>query len=489
VSRPAERVAAAPRAGSHPAALPPPRGSGQAHGLFLVALLLGACIRVVVQIAFPPAFVFSDGPRYLNMVDKLTPAPDRPVGYGGFLRALSWLTRDVSAVAITQHVLGLLTAVVIYVLLRHRGVSGRVATLATLPVLFDGMELVLEHSVLSDVLFDLLVVLAVAVLAWRPSPQPANAAYAGLLLGLAVLIRLVGEPMIVPAIVFCLLASKTVSARLGTALVLCLTFVLPLVVYAGWYASAHGTWALSQAGGRALYMRTTSFVDCSVVEVPAYERHLCPADPVGQRKDPTYYGWHDPRTLPALNPPPGISRDEALHDFAVSAIRGQPWDYLRISARDFLMTFALQRKDFYGYDTAYKWSFHHYVDYLPTPYTGPAYAGHGGQQPHTRHPLADFLDGYGHVVYVPGPLLLATLLLALAGLVWRRPRGAPPTRALIFLTTSLGVGLLLAPDLTAEFTWRYELPALVLVPIGAALAWTRIRSSGQPGTTATPSTD
>ena len=46
----------------------------------------------------------------------------------------------------------------LYALLRRWSVPPLVATLACLPALFDAMQLSLEHSVLSDVLFDLLVV-------------------------------------------------------------------------------------------------------------------------------------------------------------------------------------------------------------------------------------------------------------------------------------------------------------------------------------------
>ena len=451
------------------------------HRPFVIALALGAALRVLVQVAFPPAFIYSDGPMYLRLVNAMRPSPDRPVGYGVLLRVVSWATRDVWAVAVTQHVLGLVTAVVIYALLRRRGVSAGVATAATLPVLFDTMELVLEHSVLSDVLFDLMVLLGVAVLGWSRHPRVWSAAVAGGLFGAAALVRVVGEPVVVAAAVFCLLAAATLRARVVTAVVLCITFLVPVAAYASWYHHEHGVWALSQSG-RALYMRTTSFVDCSRLSLPSYERTLCPSDPVGQRQDPTYYGWHDPTTVKSLNPPPGVTLDAAMRDFALRAIRAQPWDYLRVAARDLAMTFSPVRANFFGYDTAYKWSFAHYVDYQPTNWTGPAYASHGGEQPTSLHPLADVLRGYGYVVYVWGPLVLAMVLTALAGLVTWRPRGGEGTRSLVYLSTALAMGLVLVPDLTAEFTWRYQVPELVLLPVGAALGWTRLRGTSlSPG--------
>ena len=72
------------------------------HRPFLVLLVLGTALRVVVQLSFPPAFVFSDGPGYLGLVDDLVPLTDRVVGYGVLLDALAWLSRGVWLVAVVQ---------------------------------------------------------------------------------------------------------------------------------------------------------------------------------------------------------------------------------------------------------------------------------------------------------------------------------------------------------------------------------------------------
>jgi hypothetical protein len=235
-------------------------------------------------------------------------------------------------------------------------------------------------------------------------------------------------------------------------------------------------------------MRTTAFVDCSRFSVPAYERPLCPVEPLGQRLDPTEYGWHMPDGTHGLEPPPGITPDDAMRDFAMTAIRAQPFDYARIVARDLAMNFTVPRVDRYEYDTASKWRFETYVDYRTTGWTRPAYAAHGGEQPHSVQPFADLLAMYGFVVYLWGPLLLLLILVAVAGLVLPRPSGAPRTRPLVLLALLIGVGLLIAPVVTAQFVWRYQLPAVVLVPLAAAAALTRLRKP-QPSTTATPSTD
>lgn len=454
---------------------------------FVLALAIGLVVRILVQYAFPPAFVFSDSPTYLAIADDLRPSPDRPVGYSVFLWLLARADRGVYLVAIVQHLIGLATAVLAYALLRRRGVSALVATLAVLPILFDGMVLTLEHSVLSDVLFHFLLVAAVALLAWRPAPQLWQTAAAGALLSVATVVRLVGGPGIVVAAVFVVLVVSTWRARIVHVVVLAAAFILPLTAYAGWYHHDRGAWALTQSGGLSLYMRTTSFVDCADLVVPSYERTLCPAEPLGSRRDPTYYGFHDARTVPRLHPPVGVSQDAAMRDFAKRAIRQQPLGFARVVARDFALPFiAPRRTDYFEYDTAHKWNLSNWVDYKPSDWTGPAYASHGGEEPRTRHPVGTWLRYVSFGLYVPGPVLLALLALSVPGLVVRRP-GVPGTRRLVLLLLGMPLVLILVPDVTAEFTWRYQMPLLVLLPMAAAVSWTRLRT--QPGTTATPSTD
>jgi hypothetical protein len=447
------------------------------HLPFLVLLVAGAALRVVVQLSFPPAFVFSDGPGYLGLVDDLTPSSYRVVGYGMFLRALSWASHDVWLVAVVQHLLGLATAVLAYVLLRRWGVGRWVAALATVPVLFDGMQLVLEHSVLSEVLFNLVVLAGLGALAWHRHPQLPTTVLGGALLGAAVCVRVVGEPMVVAAVLYCLFAAATWRTRLVHAVAVTAAFSVPLVGYAAWFHEDHGAWAMSESGGRALYMRTTAWVDCSRFTMPDYERPLCPEEPLGERLDPTEYGWHTPDASHDLTPPDGVTVDDAMHDFAVRAIRAQPWDYTHTVLRDVVLNFWPTREDRYEYDTADKWSFERYVDREQlTSFTEPAYKSHGGDLPSVHQPGASWLASYGTKAYLWGPALLALFVLALGSLfVPGRERGG--RRSVIALLLMVGGGLMIAPDVTAEFVWRYQLPAILLVPMAAAVGWSRIRAS------------
>ena len=158
-------------------------------------------------------------------------------------------------------------------------------------------------------------------------------------------------------------------------------------------------------------------------------------------------------------------------------------------ARDFVLGFAPTRIDHFEYRTGHKWSFARYLDFAPKgPRVQAAFAAHGGEVLHTRHPWADLVVGYGRVVYLPGRLAGAGARRARrAGVA--AGRGRPETRPLALLLLALGVGLVLVPDLTAEFTWRYQLPLVVLAPPAAALALTRTRARTEPGTVAAPGTE
>ena len=78
-----------------------------------------------------------------------------------------------------------------------------------------------------------------------------------------------------------------------------------------------------------------------------------------------------------------------------------------------------------------------------------------------------------HGVYTPGPLFLLCLITGLAGSVLafiRRPRyaAARPTALACLFFWATGVFVLGLSDLF-EFTWRYQIPALVTLPPAGAL--------------------
>jgi len=106
----------------------------------------------------------------------------------------------------------------------------------------------------------------------------------------------------------------------------------------------------------------------------------------------------------------------------------------------------------------------------------------GGGQPSVVRPLAEALRDYQlHGGYTPGPLLALAALAGLAGSCMsgflRREHNDTATACL--LITATAITLLLASD-AYEFSWRYQLPAIILLPaagiLGAAAITTAVRS-------------
>ena len=479
-------------AGDAPAPTGPRELSGRRawvrrNRVFLVAMALAVAVRTVVMLAYSPGFIHSDArSTYLPLMDDLTPNQSRPVGYGVLIiRPASWFTHDVTLVVGVQHLLGLASGVLIYALLRRWGVRPWVATLAAAPLLFDAMQLVLEHTALSDTLFDFLVVAGIASLAWKSDLDSRYVFAGGLFLGASVTVRTVAEPLILAAVIFCLWMARRWGKRLIASALVVAGFAIPVLAYATWYHQEHGVFALSEFTGKTLYLRSTSFVECPELDIPEYLRVLCPTDPVGQRYDPTWYVFSSKGNLQDLELPDGVTEDEALRTFAKEALRAQPLDYLHTVWRDFMLNFKVERIDYDEYSTAWKWTFITFDEEEVRNLDAPLYPGHGGML-QANQPWSNILVQYERYAYLAGPLLLGCLVLGVVGVVAPSRSDRRGLRAVTFLVVASGTGMLLTPAVTAEFVWRYQLPAIALLPAGAALAYTSLRGAGDQRTTGEP---
>src|SRR6266540_4182550 len=186
------------------------------HWLILAILAPAIALRVLAQLAYKPLLLYIDSYVYLANLHRLDPTGDYPIGYPLFLRPLLWLG-NLAVVAAIQHLLGLAMGVTIYLLLQRWGVRRWLAALAAAPVLLDAYQVQIEHNLMADTLLMAMLVAVVAVLTWRPRPGFVAAAVAGLLLGAAVVVRLVGEPLVLVAILFVAVAGSGRWRRLGLA--------------------------------------------------------------------------------------------------------------------------------------------------------------------------------------------------------------------------------------------------------------------------------
>ena len=462
---------------------------GAAHGVFGTALLAALALRVLAVAGYPTALWFGDSVGYLRSALRLEPSPTRPSGYSVMLRMLEPLHSFVAVVSV-QHLIGLATAVLLYALVwrharraawsRRRGpwLPGLLGTAVTLPVLFDAYQIELEHLLLADSLFMLLVVAAVVVLLWRPAVSLRAAAAAGVLLGLAATTRAIGLPLLAVVLLWSLLRRRGLLKALVPAVAAVIAFAAPVGLYMTWYHRAHGTFAMTESEKTFLYGRTMSFADCSAIRPRPDLRPLCPRTPPKDVSPPYAALWTD--RSPFADMERGkVGGNDRAGEFAAAAILTQPGDYVRVVARDTLRAFWWKRTVHPSPWTFQKYEFPAREQPLSKRQARVArpYAHVGGTRP-VVEPYAGWMRTYQDWVYLPGIGLGMLLLAAAAGMVLRR---GPRRRVLLPWTMSLA--LLVVPAATADFDYRYVLPAVPLGALAACLAFTpRPRTLGHaPG--------
>ena len=441
--------------------------------MFLVVLGVGLALRIVTQIAYRPALLYIDSYQYLGALHDLNPSKiSQPIGYVLFLLRPVLSVANLAVVAGVQHVIGLAMGVAIYVLAVRLGARRWVAVLAAVPVLLDAYQLQIEQNILSETLFEALILAAVVLLLWkRPLTLPILA-ISGALLGLSATVRAVGVVLVVPAVVFALVAGAGGWQRLRRAAIIGVAFVVVIGAYSCYAWVKSGDFTLSRGDVYLLYGRAATIVDCRGLDLPDYERVLCPKESLDDRLGPNDYAHHSP--YPGrVELPRGKSRDGVLRDFARRVFVHQPLDLARHVTTDFLKGFAPWRTTFPRDVALSRWQFQH--EY-PTHEQDPTRVvrTYGGGRPRVVEPLAVFLRGYQlSVGYVPPSVLGVAFvagLVAAAGVGRARRSGL---RAACLLPTLCGLGVLLAADFFL-FSWRYQLPALVLAPLSGALAFTAL---------------
>jgi hypothetical protein len=439
-----------------------------------LALVLAAALalRVLAFVAIYPGIWFTDSNGYVQVGATGTLLLDRVSGYG-VLVAPFWRLGSAAALIGFQHLLGLALVVVMYALLVHRGMPRWLAALAVAPVALDAYVLAVEHAIMSDTLFDFTLVAAIALLLWRERPSLWTIAVAGLLLGFAGLVRSVGAPFVAVFIVY------LVVRRLGwrPLVAFAVPWVLITVAYATLFDIQTGRFGLNTSTGRYMYGQVAHFADCSrLPDLPADERLLCPTRAQRLSGHTLMWGAHSP----VVRVPAGD--DSRVRDFALRVIRRWPLTYLQLVAHSFVHYFEP------GHPM-------HRTDYKPTPWqfptdpATPAFPGYRGPiRPHrvgdhwyypsryvsrmVAHPRTNarasrLLRHYQRYVYTQGPLLAVCVVLAVVAL-FRRGRDwrlridaallAAATLAALFVAAALSV-----------FSYRYVLPAVVLLPPAGAL--------------------
>ncbi len=453
------------------------------HWLAAALLAAGLALRVLAQFAYRPALFYIDTTRYLyNDAQGMD-----PVGYKGPLRVILAIT-NFNTIAAVQHLLGLAMAVVLYVLLLRRGAPRWLAALAMAPLLLDAYQIQIEQTVMPDTWFEALIVTGLAILLWRPAPGWRAVLAGGLVLGTSAIFGQIGEALLLPAVLYLLVLGGGWRRALGRAGVLCAAFILPILTYCTVNFLAAGDFFLSHTGVTSVYGRMAAAADCATLRLTPAERGMCPTR-AQQAKGPDSLEFdQDSPVQPYYADLPRDRVDTLITDFNHRVLAQQPLRVLRAYARDVVRLFALTRDGSPGVTPVSRWQFQAAYPYFP-PHASrqvvdTATDNFGGGRPAVWAPAAGFLRGYQlHGGYTPGPLLALCTLAGLAGsvslLVRRRAArlARDPARACLLFFAS-AVSVLLVSDLF-EFSWRYQLPALVtLVPAGALGVTVLLRAAG-----------
>ena len=441
------------------------------HWLAAALLAAGLVLRVLAQFAYRPALFYIDTARY---VSDNPPGMD-PLGYGGVLRAIS-PAGGLAAVAAAQHLLGLSIGVVIYLLLLRRGVARWLAALAIAPVLLDAYQLQIEQTIMPDTVFEAMIMAGLAILLWRPAISWRRVVAAGLVLGASATVAQVGEALLIPAVIFVLAAGGGWRPAIGRAAALCAAFIVPILAYSAGSGLITGSFFLSHTGVTSFYGRAAAAVDCAAIRLPAVEQGMCPTR-AQQAHGPDWLEYNQGSPIrPYYSNPDRARTDSEISDFNHAVLAQQPGRLLAAYGRDAAKLFALTRVGSRGDTPISRWQFQRTFPYYP-PWSSHQVVSTeirelGGGQPAAWRPAAAFLRGYQlGGGYTPGPLLALAALAGLAGsaLAARRKADQRVRQAaagcLLFFAS--GVFVLGVSDLF-EFSWRYQLPALVtLVPAGA----------------------
>jgi hypothetical protein len=446
------------------------------HRLFLIVFTPALALRVVTELGYRWQVWFNDSFDYVKYTVAFQLDPTRTSGYSIWLKILEPF-RSYALVTILQHLMGLAVAVMVYALARHRfGAPAWLATLAAVPVLYDGFQIELEHLVLSDTPFLFVEMLALTLLLWDNKPGAKlslrRSAVIGLLIGLGAVFRSIGLPLLAVFAVY-MIIQRIGWARVAALIVAC---VVPVLAYAGLFDVEHGQFAMGDSTGIFLYSRVMTFADCSKISLPADELALCTTTPPDKRPIAQAYIWTSPTPLNRF-PPSKFSPlpNQLAENFAIRAIEAQPADYLRAVYDDTWRVFGWKRIVFPNKQTYDEYLFSAQPIPIPTynkaklgPYGSYASAYvHGNPNTQVVQPFAGIMKVYQEYVWMPGTVYGLILLGGFAGLVmaWRRVGGEA------LLPFGISAAMIVVPAATAEFDYRYVLPAMPFACLAVVMAF------------------
>lgn len=458
------------------------------HWLLALLVVGGLVLRIIVQVAYQPAILYIDSFRYLNDLGVFFPGGLNPIGYELLLLGPVLLVANLTAVVVVQHLLGIGLGIAIYALLQRCGARRWLSALATAPVLLDAYQVQIEQMVMSDVLFQVILLGVIGLLIWHGPPGPKVAAIAGGLLAVSVLVRIVGLTLVVPAAVFVLFAAglrppEGWKRRILTSGALVLGFVGVLFCYAMYHMIWTGYPALGGSTGSVVFGRAAVVAECGKLDLTEPEKLVCPDESVSERKEigiDHYIHHHDGPEL-VEEAFPEIDYYQVQGSFASKVLRNQPLDIINGVLEDFFKGFAPTRTQSAGDVPLERWQFQtEYPWFAASWYVVEWTELYDDGTISINKPLAEFLRGYQlGGGYTPGIVLGGLLLIAIAGMLGVGRARRSGLQMALLLSAGLATTVLLTAA-AMEFSWRYQLPGLVLIPLAGVLGITAIFGGRPP---------
>jgi hypothetical protein len=458
-----------------------PRALWRDHRLFTILVALALVPRVLAALAFRPALLTSDSFLYMTEAAKGTLGQIRPSGYSLLLDLLQPLPHPLLAVTIVQHAMGIAIAVVVYGMLRYWGLPAWGASLAALPTLFDPREIALESYILPDTLYNLMLLLAAALLLTKRTPRLWQCVLAGLFVSYVSVLRGNGLPLAVIFAAFILIRRVGWQAFTAAAV----TFAVPLLIYVMTFQAAYGHLNITESDGLFLWSRTTSFANCAIIKPPKELAPLCPNLEKGVAPARPAPAWSVTALLSEPTPAdylwapdvwwrhdkyPGVNNynNKLGTRFAIDAIEAQPLDYIKVSARDVVLLFLENDRPLTKSTMSFTATPH--LARLPSFYAQDEFE-YAGIRSNTYlvQPYAYFLFLYQQPVYFPGIVFFLVVVAGLVGVArrWRSWGG------MAALPWALAVASIVLPALLTQSLYRYTIAAIPLACLAAGMTFIR----------------
>jgi hypothetical protein len=458
---------------------------------FVWMLVAALALRILTMVLYwPTVLQWVDGIRYLRIHIDFFGDPYAPAGYSAFLQAMHFITPNLGVTIFAQHLLGMVSATLLYMAMKRLGCVPWLALIPGALVLFSGDYLFLEHILMSETLFIVFLCASVyAVLRALDDPRARVwLGVSGATMILAALVRPITleMPLVIGAWAFFVLGGS-LKDRVFNALAAIVPAALVLVLYLI-PASAIGPHAgLNEMTGWNLYARVAPFADCAKFTPPPGTRVLCETTPPDYRSGPFSYAWvptspglaHFPLT-PEGGQKPG--------EFAEAVLKAQPLDYAKAIVKDMLRYVdpeigAGPERQYSGIPYAL-----YQFEYL-TPGLEEKIGrqieqkGYTGVLPVHASGIEE-LETYQRLVHLEGLPLLLMAALAIAGIVLGRGR----LRAAIVLLSLTVFLLLLMPVMTLSYDPRYAWPPAPLLLAAAVLGALVIYRRCATGSVSDPTT-